>query len=88
MTFVDLDTQSESACGQPILSDDLFQLGLRYSTGRDVPSDFIVAHKWFNLAAMLGNEAARACRQELSREMSRGEIVEAQRQARTWLLQH
>ena len=69
-------------------SDDasaLYILGTRYSTGRDVEQDLIAAHKWFNLAAMMGHEEARISRAELAREMSAADIAEAQRQARAWL---
>ena len=46
------------------------------------------AHKWFNLAAMRGNQDAKRYRMELAREMSKTEIAEAQRQAREWLARH
>jgi hypothetical protein len=63
----------------------LFVLGMRYSTGRDVEHDLVTAHKWFNLAAMMGHEEALSARAELAREMSAGQIAEAQREARAWL---
>ena len=69
-------------------ADALFELGLMYSTGRDVDADMIEAHKWFNLAALRGNAEARRYRSELSAEMSRTEIGEAQRRARQWLSSH
>lgn len=69
-------------------ADSLFELGLMYATGRDVPMDYVLAHKWFNLAAMRGNRNAKDYRIELSREMEREEIREAQRLARNWLSQH
>jgi uncharacterized protein len=65
--------------------DALFQLGLRYCVGRDVDIDLIEAHKWFNLAAMRGNDDAKQYRSEISREMSRIQISRAQRMAREWL---
>lgn len=65
--------------------DALYNLGLMYSTGRGVDVDLVTAHKWFNLAAMKGSEAARMCRAELTVEMTPVEIAEAQRQAREWL---
>ena len=65
--------------------DSLFQLGLMYSSGRDVELDMIAAHKWFNLAALRGNADASVLREEISREMSRSDISKAQRQARKWL---
>lgn len=66
-------------------ADAFFILGVRYSTGRDVEHDLVAAHKWFNLAAMMGHEEARHSRAELSREMPAGRIAEAQRMARAWL---
>lgn len=65
--------------------DQLFDLGVAYSTGQGVPLNLIEAHKWFNLAALKGNQPAREWRSSLAREMSSDEIAEAQRQARAWL---
>ena len=64
----------------------LYNLGLAYSTGQGVRVDYVAAHKWFNLAAMKGINEARTWRAQISREMSTGQIAEAQRQAREWLL--
>ena len=66
----------------------LYNLGLMYSTGDGCQMDYIEAHKWFNLAAMKGNNDARTWRSELAREMSPEEVAEAQRQAREWLSMH
>ena len=66
-------------------ADALFILGIRYSTGRDVQQDFVAAHKWFNLAAMMGHAGALSTRAELAGEMTTEQIAEAQRQARAWL---
>ena len=68
--------------------DALFELGLMYCAGRDVQLDLVSAHKWFNLAALRGNEDARRYRMEIAHDMSRVEIAEAQRQAREWLARH
>lgn len=68
--------------------DNLFELGIIYSTGREVVADLIAAHKWFNLAALRGNREAASHRQELAQEMSSAEIAEAQRAAREWLRAH
>jgi hypothetical protein len=67
-------------------TEALYNLGLAYSTGQGVGVDYVAAHKWFNLAAMKGVNEARAWRAQLSAEMSAGQIAEAQRQAREWLL--
>lgn len=69
-------------------ADALFQLGLLYSAGRDVELDLVVAHKWFNLAALRGNEEAKIYRMEISRELSRQDVARAQRMAREWLRKH
>jgi uncharacterized protein len=68
--------------------DALFELGLMYCAGRDVELDLVSAHKWFNLAAVRGNEDAKRYRVEIAHEMTRAEIAEAQRQAREWLARH
>ncbi len=66
--------------------DELFQLGLRYSTGQGgVPLDYVWAHTLFNLAAMRGSVEAKVYRKEISAEMDSGDIAEAQRAAREWV---
>ena len=68
--------------------EDLFELGMIYSAGREVVTDLIAAHKWFNLAAVKGNREAATYRQEVAREMTAAAIAEAQRAAREWLRTH
>lgn len=66
--------------------DDLFRLGLMYSTGQGgAPMDRVSAHMIFNLAALKGSIEARAYRKELSEEMDREDLAEAQRAARRWI---
>ena len=66
--------------------DELFRLGLLYSTGQGgAPLDLVSAHMLFNLAALRGSEEAKSYRRELSREMDSQDIAEAQRAARRWL---
>lgn len=65
--------------------DMFFRLGMMYSTGAEVPTDYVSAHKWFNLAAMRGNAEAGRLRREIAAQMSDQEISEAQRAARAWL---
>ncbi len=69
-------------------ADALFELGLMYCAGRDVEADLVMAHKWFNLAALRGNEQARIHRMEVARDMTRAEISAAQKLAREWLRRH
>ena len=64
----------------------LYDLGIAYSSGSGgIDVDLIQAHKWFNLAAVSGNERAQECRAEIADDMTAREIAEAQRQARAWL---
>lgn len=66
--------------------DELFRLGLMYSTGQGgAPVDLISAHMMFNLASMRGSVEAQVYRRELSREMDREDVAEAQKAARQWL---
>jgi len=66
--------------------DELFRLGLLYSTGQGgAPLDYVSAHMLFNLAAMRGSVEAKVYRKELAHEMASDEVAEAQRQAREWL---
>jgi hypothetical protein len=45
-----------------------FELGMMYATGRSVPTDFVTAHKWFNIAALKGNKEAIRLRREIAAE--------------------
>ena len=66
--------------------DELFRLGLLYSTGQGgAPLDYVSAHMLFNLAAMRGSLEAKVYRKEISQEMASEDVAEAQRQAREWL---
>ena len=66
--------------------DELFRMGLLYSTGQGgAPLDYVSAHMLFNLAAMRGSIEAKVYRKELSQEMEPGDVAEAQRAAREWL---
>lgn len=66
--------------------DELFRLGLLYSTGQGgAPLDYISAHMLFNLAAMRGSIEAKVYRKELSQEMDQADVAEAQKAAREWL---
>ena len=66
--------------------DELFRMGLLYSTGQGgAPLDYVSAHMLFNLAAMRGSLEAKVYRKELSAEMDPADVAEAQRAARQWL---
>lgn len=78
--------QSRMADAERGDSEALYDLGMCYSAGGSgLDVDLVEAHKWFNLAALNGNERGQECRAEIAGEMSAREIAEAQRQARAWL---
>jgi TPR repeat protein len=79
------DAQCASFASAPTTADTFFDLGMMYSTGRNVPIDFVTAHKWFNLAAQRGNAEATRLRREIADQMTALEIAQAQRAARAWL---
>ena len=65
-----------------------YNLGLMYATGLGVVRDYVLAHKWFNIAAVHGSPEARVDRSELALDMTSEEIAEAQRLAREWTTTH
>ncbi|MBN9589173.1 MAG: sel1 repeat family protein [Alphaproteobacteria bacterium] len=86
MACIDVDSlaqyERDAAEGR---ADALYNLGLAYSTGQGVSVDLVAAHKWFNLAAVRGVEAAKGWRNQLAAEMAPAQIAEAQKLAREWL---
>ena len=74
---------ADAARGRP---EALYDLGVCYQTGTaGVAIDLIEAHKWFNLAAVSGIEAAQDARAEVAEDMTAREIAAAQAAARAWL---
>lgn len=87
--YEDLGQQCGTAIPLPTpeaSGEELLRMGLLYSTGQGgAPLDYVSAHMLFNLAAMRGCEEAKMHRKELSMEMDRDSVAEAQRAAREWL---
>jgi TPR repeat protein len=82
------ESKLESPCeelGPESNAEELYRMGLVYSTGLGVSVDYITAHKWFNLAALRGYSEAKSSRKELAEYMSTEEIAAAQKAAREWL---
>jgi TPR repeat protein len=85
--------ETEAKAGIPLptvesTGDELFRMGLLYSTGQGgAPLDYVSAHMLFNLAAMRGSVEGKLYRREISREMDQNEVADAQRAAREWLAQ-
>jgi len=90
MAFTDVEvTEAKDAINAGAQPEDLFRLGLIYSTDlEDKGPDFVEAHKWFNLAAMMGSMPAKAYREEIKAEMSHEDVTLAQRAARGWLAEN
>jgi hypothetical protein len=68
-----------------------YNLAVMYDAGRGVLQDYVLAHKWYNLAAShyatweadIGASAARN-RDRLTTRMTPAQLAEAQRMARDW----
>lgn len=90
MAFTEIDVkEARAAIFADAKSEDLFRLGLIYSTDiEDRGPDFVEAHKWFNLAAMMGSNPAKAYREELKTEMSDSDVTLALKAARGWLAEN
>lgn len=79
-----IETMAQSQPGP----ESFFELGMIYSSGREVVADLVAAHKWFNLAVLSGMREAARYRAEIAREMTSTEIADAQRAAREYLSTH
>jgi len=90
MAFTTLEVQeAEQAIAVQANSDDMFRLGLIYSTDvEDRGPDFVEAHKWFSLAAMMGSSPAKAYQSQLKNEMSSQDVTLALKAARGWLAEN
>jgi len=90
MAFTDVEVkEAEAAIAAGAKSEDLFRLGLIYSTDlEDRGPDFIEAHKWFSLAAMMGSMPAKSYCAEIKMEMTTEDLTLAQRAARGWLAEN
>lgn len=86
MAFADSKLDFQTAeIGPESKAEDLYRMGLIYSTGSGVDIDYVLAHKFFNLAALRGYHDAKQSRKEIAEYMSSDEIAEAQKAAREWL---
>ncbi|MDB5429217.1 MAG: hypothetical protein JWP35_333 [Caulobacter sp.] len=87
-TMMNVEANALPLPGPNSTGDELFRLGMMYSTGQGgAPVDYVSAHMMFNLAAMRGSLEAKVYRKELSEEMASSDVAEAQRAAREWLAQ-
>jgi TPR repeat protein len=88
MTTLMLTNSERSVLGDVPGAEQCFQLGMMYATGHSVPADMVSAHKWFNIAALMGSPDAKRLRHEIAAELSDVQVATAQRAARAWLTRH
>ena len=79
------DCRNQAEAG---VAESQYDLGILYSTGKGVPLDYVAAHQWFNLAALRGVSEARGLRTDLAAQMTKEDVAEALRRARSWLTTH
>ncbi len=60
-------------------------LGYMYKEGWKVPQDYVTAHKWYNIAASLGDDKSKYERDALAKLMTSSQIAEAQKLAGEWM---
>jgi TPR repeat protein len=83
MGRLDLDAINELlAAADDGCADAEYDVALMYATGHGAPQDNVLAHMWFNLAALHGNRHARDERRDIAYDMSEAEVSTAQRLAR------
>ena len=84
--FLDFHAGSSAGAVQAVVSDQLsyYERGVICS-GSSEDMNLIEAHKWFNLAAMMGDDRGAAARADIAHDMVPREIAEAQRRARAFL---
>jgi uncharacterized protein len=88
MIWDTVNTSNEDINSMNASAESCLAMGMKYCIGHGVIQNNVAAHKWFNIAAIKGNEKAKSYRLELSQEMTGSEIAEAQRQARQFLTIH
>ncbi|GGA93409.1 hypothetical protein GCM10011491_21920 [Brucella endophytica] len=88
MARYELRGTEAGAMDAPAQGDILFEMGMMYATGRDCDVDLVAAHKWFNIAAIKGNERAAIMRSEIATSMSKLDLATALRAAREWMTTH
>ena len=81
---------AEEVAGAPMQmsAENYYEMGLAYACGRSMPVDRVAAHKWFNVALLMGFKDAAQRRAELADEMTKEEIAAALREARAFLTCH
>ena len=55
-----------------------------YAMGQSVPKDYVQAHMWFNLAAVIGMESAITNRDRVAGMMTSAQLGKAPKLASEW----
>ena len=63
-------------------------LGVMYGNGQGVPQDYVMAHMYFNIAAVGGNKNAIKGRSIFEKQMVPSQLEKAQDLAREWMRNH
>jgi len=59
-----------------------------YSEGQSVHKDYVMAHMYFNIAAVSGSKGAIKNRGDVEKKMTSSQIEKAQDLAREWVQKH
>jgi TPR repeat protein len=65
-----------------------FNLALMYYKGNGTKQNYILAHMFFNIASLSGNDKAGKSRDKLSQKMTPEQVIEAQKMAKEWVKKH
>ena len=65
-----------------------YNLGISYYNGEGVAEDNVQAYKWLHIASKRGIKGAAKDREDTAEVMTSGEIAEAQKLAREWMVKH
>ncbi len=65
-----------------------YNLGLMYANGQGVIQDDVMAHMYWNVAAVSGDKAAAKNRGIIAKRMTPSQLEKAQDLAREWMRNH
>ena len=68
--------------------EEALRRGMESAAGSKGRVDLVDAHRWFNIAAVLGETRAADLRSETASEMTKAELAAALRAAREWMTLH
>jgi len=65
-----------------------YNLALAYANGEGLPHDLVQAYMWSSIAAAQGDKEAETTRNKFAKDLSAGELTEAERLANEWIAKH